>query len=154
MYRVVIIGLLLLGNTQSYFKYSDCNPDCIHYNSSCTIQEINPQYFLNQCSLDEPTCEEVASSSIVCLRPDGPPLGGEDIWPDFEKHKKPPKPEPRESSCRIYKILAITYTSILSVFIVAKMLSAGIRYLRTSAYESLNSLPENSVYEETTENIE
>ena len=91
MHRVALL-LALVSLVSSYFAYSDCNPDCIHYNASCIIVEINANNFVNRCAESEDSCENIASPDIVCLRPGKEPLGGQNVWPDFEKHRHHPTP--------------------------------------------------------------
>lgn len=164
MPRSIISILLLICGTDAYFSWNDCNPDCIHYRACCTITEINPNYFPSQCTKTQATCEQLASPTVVCLRPDDVPLGGQEIWPSFDKYKQRHRittPTPHHPTfkpnlkpdCMKWKILAIIVTSLMSLYAFLKLVSKAIRHFRTRAYESIAPSQENPVYNPTVEEI-
>lgn len=148
MSKLILCLLATLSSAIAFFEYEkDCNPDCIHYKASCVVVEINPEYFVSQCTEDEASCEELASSTEVCLRPNKPSIGGKAIWPDYERYKYHPKPM-RISDCFKWKITTIVLGTLLGIVAVMKMFTKLIRYLRIRAYEEISSVGE--IYQETT----
>lgn len=71
----------------AYFQYTDCDAVCVEQNISCVIVEINPTYFPCECLVDGDRCAALATDMQVCLRPHVNPIGGENIWHDFERHR-------------------------------------------------------------------
>lgn len=159
MSRAVIIGLLLLYGTDAYFSYQDCNPDCIHYRACCTIIEINENYFPSQCTKTQATCEEIASPSVVCLRPDDVPIGGQDIWPAFEaykaRHHHPTsKPNVKPTNCKTWRLTAVIVISVLVLTATQKILSYVIHRIRSRNIESLAPRQENPIYQSLVQDIQ
>ena len=155
---MVTAVLLLINSSFAYFSYQDCDPDCIHYRACCTITEISESYFPSQCTKTQAVCEEIASPTVVCLRPDDPPIGGEEIWPAFEKqkakhHRTTPKPivEPR---CEKWKLVAVIVISIAILYIAQLSLMRVIRHYRRRNYESARNLATNAAYQETVQDID
>ena len=152
MYRA-ITTLMLVCSVKSYFTYHDCDPDCIHYNASCVIVEINPNNFVNRCAESEDSCENIASPDIVCLRPGKEPLGGQNIWPDFDKHHGHPVPKATvEVQYWIMVIIAIISQMVVSVlrFICLLMM----RRLQNPYYVRMPGEPNREIYREVVEDIE
>jgi hypothetical protein len=151
MSKIIFYLLTTLRLASGFFEYEkDCNPDCIHYKASCIVVEINPEYFVSQCTEDESTCEENASPTEVCLRPNDPPIGGKAIWPDYEKYKYHPRPN-KEPDCSEWKIVSIVLSSFITLYAASKMFGKLISYLRTRRYEEISSVGE--IYQETTQEI-
>lgn len=93
----VIIFLSLLVQTMAtaqpnYFRFEDCGSDCISLNISCTIQR-SIKAFASECHVLSSACSEISSETIACLRPNLPPLGGEEIWLAFRDEKYPNRPD-------------------------------------------------------------
>ena len=145
--------LFLVSSGSSYFTYYDCNPDCIHYNDSCTIVEINANYFINRCTVSEASCEENASQYQVCLRPGKEPLGGQHIWPDFAKHKHRP-PAGIVDECAYWKITTIVFICLTTLIVVKPLFTLLLQWSRSRQYEQLAGQPNRDVYQETVEDIE
>lgn len=81
--------VLWMQVTSAYFTYNDCTQQCKQGLLSCLITEANPSRFPVHCMDTEETCEQLASRRAVCLRVKEEPVGGEDIWLDYENHQHP-----------------------------------------------------------------
>ena len=81
-------------------------------------------------------CEENAPSTVMCIEPSGKVLGGEDLWPDFEKYNRRP-PHTEICGTWIWKLVAILTASIISLFALINVLSRIVRYYRSRSYQAL-----------------
>ena len=92
----LVIITSLVSSVMTYFQYSDCDQFCRSENWSCTISMTNAQYFPCDCIEFESGCVNLATRVKVCIRQNGPPVGGEDIWGPFSKlHPRPNTTTPR-----------------------------------------------------------
>ena len=92
---VSVIGLsvqTMAFNPPNYFRFDDCSSDCISLNISCTIQR-SPNKFVSECHTLSSACVEFADKQTACLRPNLPPLGGEEIWLAFRDQHYPNIPD-------------------------------------------------------------
>src|SRR5687767_12560888 len=106
-YTLIITILLFLSvfvtPQPDFVRYdSDCPSACIQHNSSCVIEELNPDSFTKMCYKDETLCENQASQMAVCLRPNGKPFGGsESEWISYRtKYYSDPSPRPSGATAR------------------------------------------------------
>ena len=88
MNTIVVLLLAFAVAHGEFFTYDDCDPQCISRAVSCIIEEISKTYFPCECFKSAIACELHAKSSVVCLRPGMPALGGADIWKDNEDFHK------------------------------------------------------------------
>lgn len=84
---ILLVTLLATAaRSLAYFEYGlDCSDSCIGKNLSCTITELSPASFPNDCILTNADCAALAAPDKVCLRMALEPLGGQKIWPDYSK---------------------------------------------------------------------
>lgn len=151
--NTILIAILCIASGHTYFTYSDCNLECQQLSVSCTIAEIDPDDFLNVCIESEAVCEQRSSEIQVCLRKNKPPIGGEQIWNDFERHYHPTTTTPRpiiKTNCLEWKIATGVMISII-IFIVCLYMSK--KYLTNNTYEVVNDNSDNP-YQSTVDNIE
>jgi hypothetical protein len=152
-----LLTALILTQTD-YFTYSDCNPECIQAKKSCIITEINEDYFPCTCVTNK-KCETLAGPNDVCLRPNKPPLGGENIWEDYKRHRwnptttttEKPAPTPIKENCEIHLVAVI----ILVITTMIGGTTSIVQYLihnRRSTHDRL--IDNHGLYHDTTENLE
>ena len=84
--QFVLLLLPFVKANGDFFMYSDCDQPCITANISCLIQEISKIYFTCECIESPIMCELHAKSSVVCLRPGNPAIGGEAIYNDWKRY--------------------------------------------------------------------
>ena len=166
MSKLVILALTVSIGTQShsFFTYSDCDVECQSKEISCIISEQMKQYFACHCLQSENTCEMLATPRVVCLRPHGEPIGGGDIWSDFEHRNSttttaPPVPRPTVkptpqptrgfSKMAAMLTLAVILTAIASAAAVIKLRQRR----RRRDYTRLPPSTTDSPYQQTVETL-
>ena len=92
---ISIMILIMINQANSFFVYNDCDKRCINRNESCVISETTKEYFPCNCLESKWACSMIASRIVVCLQSDGVVQGGEDIWNDFDSHRKSTTTTPR-----------------------------------------------------------
>ena len=88
-----------------YFDYSDCASLC--QQSFCLIYSNTPNLFETDCVDSAFECKSSASLTAVCMHPNMAPLGGEQLWLDFQKTRPQPTPAPQRQPNATLKITAI-----------------------------------------------
>ena len=114
----------------NYFRFDDCGGDCISLNVSCTIQRSSSG-FVSECHKLSSSCAQIATELIVCLRPNLPPLGGEQIWIAFRDKRYPNKPDIVVDNYVLHYVLVaagalVALVAFLSVTVLC-MISTGTR---------------------------
>ena len=105
----------------NYFSYYDCQEGCITSNLSCTISYIDNS-FIRPCSSSFPNCELEANTDTVCLRPNMPAVGRENIWPSFRSlyYSNATDPESDEIRYRTKLLYIASYTTgILLIAVIS-----------------------------------
>ena len=153
----------VVSTSCEYFTYNDCDPDCVTQAISCIIEEISKTYFNCECLVSSTACELHAKTTVVCLQPDKPRLGGEDIWIDwYNYHNRNtttvrPTPSPRPDAPVGTKVghIVVAGTIIIILAIFAFLVYRGIK---RSSYQHVPSTPgisrQDSVYRETTQSLQ
>lgn len=149
---------------EGYFEYKqDCKHACQAQQISCEIYEITPEEFHCTCIRSPNVCEQQATTSKVCLRPEKKAIGGEDIWDNYNRHKHGTTTEnpfssttmepPQKDSCLIWKIGTGTSTSIIALVATGVAVLIFTERRRRAGYANLNQRAEGSVYLETVEDL-
>lgn len=118
----------------NYFRFDDCSKTCVSLNVSCTIQESSDD-FVSECYKLSSSCAQIASNTIVCLRPNLPPLGGEQIWLAFRDKCYPNKPDIVVDNYVLHCVLVaagalVALAVFLSVTVLYMMSTASQGYTR------------------------
>ena len=114
--------------SENYFTYNDCKYECIETNTSCTITEVIHD-FINICVNSAQYCEQTASSTRVCLRPNLPPIGGEDIWVHYKERY--PTSTTTETPHKQDKVIQLELTiegALLALFMLTTLIAITILY--------------------------
>lgn len=91
----------------NYFSYYDCQEACIIQNNSCLISFLE-NAFVRPCSGSFSNCESEYSPDMVCLRPNLPALGGENIWPLFRSQYYSNATDPESDEIRYRTKILLT----------------------------------------------
>ena len=83
--HLLLSSMIVIINGE-FFTYQDCDKECLTQSVSCIIEEVSKTYFSCECLKSSMVCELHAKPTVVCLRPDRPALGGEDIWIDWRDY--------------------------------------------------------------------
>ena len=142
--------VLLVSSISAYFQYeTDCITECRRQQLPCTITEMSPVYFPCDCITTVEACLKRASPDVICLRPNGTSMGGENIWKAYWNYTHPaPLPPPNPQPSRGLNLLLI-YAVVVTTILVTHAGSGLIRCLRDAwrrrQYERLNVNPDTGV---------
>jgi hypothetical protein len=141
------------------FRYQeDCPALCVQRQESCTIEEVNHDFFAKTCYVMEDACIAKAAPMTVCLRLDRPQEGGSPReWMDYRRKYYPdPAPSPPQQSYIIILYLTVSFVvgALIGKFTGPVIRSVRSRFNRTSEREPLLNEPENPVYRSTTVPVE
>ena len=127
---VLFIALATHGMNadHDFFEYEDCGEACTVQRFSCIISEAEDGKFITKCT-DSQECRASEDNNVVCLMPGHPPLGGQDLWPDFHRRVYPsttPRPESQEN-CSVWKITTGVgfgcFLILMSIYAVRKIVT-------------------------------
>lgn len=158
------------GRLDGYFEYQDCKSSCRRLKLSCIITEASPTYFPDHCLDTDTVCEQMASRNAVCLRMNKKPLGGEEIWPDFQNYVHPttttttisppttdlptstkaPTPD-NKHECYPWRSMSLGASSVIGLLIAVKITQRLYHLRRQRAYQSIQNRSVDSVYQNTVE---
>lgn len=143
---LLFFAVAVMVRGESFFTYNDCDSSCKKNSRSCLIEEVTANYFSCEC-VSEIVCESHASPTRVCLVPNRPALGGEDIWIAFKNrnsttptpHPPSPSPNPTPNPKPVPRHPALTAIISITVFVLIATVSffAYKFYLRRTQYSSL-----------------
>ena len=146
---VLMLLLVIVKADHDFFEYSDCGSTCTNQRVNCVISEDEAENFEVKCCSSE-DCEALASNTVVCLQPGKAPLGGSDIWPDFQRSVHPSTttvtPEV-QSECTVWKTLLGIGWSLNGVIILFCVVKLALRKLRgrsqpeTSVEDAISNQP-------------
>ena len=156
MKHILLIALTIGITTayHDYFEYEDCGVTCTSQRSSCIISESETGKFITKCT-DSEECRASENNNVVCLMPGEPPLGGQDLWPDFQ-HRVYPSTTPRpdiQNSCKIWKIMSsvsLSCSSVMFMIFVVRKILTKLRSRRV--FERI--VTDDHPYQDTVQNVE
>lgn len=158
---ILVFTFSIIAQSLSFFTYSDCDVEC-QSKESCVISEQTKRYFACHCLQSEIACEMLATPRVVCLRPRREPIGGDDIWSDYEQRNSttteaPPVPRPtnKPTPGHTSKIALISImAAILTVMVSATAFIALWQRWRRREYTRIQPSATDSPYQSTVEEIE
>ena len=159
---ILVVISTVIALTHSFFTYSDCDATCQSKMISCIITEQTARFFVCHCLENELDCEMLATPRVVCLRPLADPIGGDDIWSDYEKRDTtttttaaPPKTtvRPTPVPTATFRVTVIlTLAAVLTAAAAVTIFKMLRRHSRRSGYEPLmQPSAADSLYQRTVE---